>query len=242
MNELGYIQYSPIQSHRYARWFKEVQYNGKELNASERKKFVKVVDETISDYSEGLPMLKSVLENYKNKHDEFHEAYCVVASVMQFVLITMIDSLVISKYFILADKDYDRRFMRGKMMVILNEGFKKLYGFTTKTKKDSEWHKLAPILKYFPEEIRNQYQHLSSLLEEHSKASSWWKDERNVETHLDVEKLYESRCEDVIESKVMMDSLKLFNALFAMYGFLTNMHACLYNFLVNKYLCRELKE
>ena len=213
MNELGYIQYSPIQSHRYARWFKEVQYNGKELNASERKKFVKVVDETISDYSEGLPMLKSVLENYKNKHDEFHEAYCVVASVMQFVLITMIDSMVLGKYFIMANQDYDRRLMRGKMKVILNEGFMKLYGFDEKTHKNSEWNRIASILKYFPDKIQSQYQEFSSLLEEHSKTSSWWRNERNVETHLDAEGLYDSRCENIVESKVMMDSLKLFDTL-----------------------------
>ena len=32
--------------------------------------------------------------------------------------------MVAGKYFILADRDYDRRFMRGKLFVILNEGFK----------------------------------------------------------------------------------------------------------------------
>jgi hypothetical protein len=36
---------------------------------------------------------------------------------------------VVSKYFMLAEKDYERRLMRGKLSVILNEGFKKLYGF-----------------------------------------------------------------------------------------------------------------
>lgn len=157
------------------------------------------------------------------------------------IQITMIDSSVISKYFILADKDYARRFMRGKMKVILNEGFKKLYGFNDKTKKESEWNKLVAIVKYFPEDIRQQCLHLSFLLEDQSKSSSWWKDERDIETHLDAEKLYASRCEDVIESKVMMDSIKLINSLFAVDAFLANMHACFYNLFVNKYLYRELR-
>ena len=90
--------------------------------------------------------------------------------------------------------------MRGKLRVVLNEGFKKLYGFNDKNRGNSEWKKLASVLKYFPEEINHQYNHLSSLLEEHSKSSSWWRDERDIETHLDTEKLYDSRCEDIIES------------------------------------------
>ena len=185
-------------------------------------------------------MLKKMLESDRDKHDEYHETYSILLSVMQFVLITLIDNIVISKYFLLADKDYDRRFMRGKMKVIINEGFKKLYGFDEKTHKNSEWNRLAGIMKYIPEEIKKQYQELSSLLETHSKSSSWWKDERNVETHLDAEKLYESRCEDIEESKVMMDSSKLYDTLLAVDAFLTNMHAYFNNALLDKYKQGEL--
>lgn len=240
-NELDHIQYSPIRNYRYEQWFEELQHYGKEFDAEIKGKFVKMVDEDVADYSEGLQMVKSMFENNKNKHDEFHDAYSVVLSVMQFILVTMADSMVITKYFVLADKDYDRRFMRGKMRIILNEGFKKLYGFK-EGKKKSEWIRLAPILKYFPEDIQHQYQHLTFLLENHSESSSWWWDERNVETHLDANKLYESRCEDIVESKVMMDSLKLFDTLFAVECFLSNMHACFRNSLVDMYQRGELKE
>lgn len=240
-NEFDHIQYSPIRNYRYEQWFQEVHYNGKELNVAERVEFVKMIDEDVTDYSVGLQMVKGLLEDNKDKHDESHDAYNVLLSVMQFVLITMADSMVITKYFVLANTDYERRFIRGKMKVIINEGFKKLYGFNDKTKKESEWNRLAPILKYFPEDIQHQYRHLSSLLDEHSKSSSWWRDERNVETHLDANKLYETRCEDIVESKVMMDSLKLFDTLFAVECFLSNMHACFRNSLVDMYLRGELK-
>lgn len=93
-----------------------------------------------------------------------------------------------------------------------------------------------------PRVINRQYQELTSLLEKQSKTSSWWKDERNYETHLDTEKLYKSRQEEIIESKVMMDSLKLFNTLMAVSNFLGNVHACLFNFLVGKYRRGELSE
>lgn len=121
MNEdLANIHYSPIRDYRYARWFEEVKYNGKPLSDTERKEFVAVIDEAIAQYSEGLPIYHDILESEKDQHDEYHEIDRTVVSVMLFVLITMIDSMVACKYFILADGDYDRRFMRGKLMVILN--------------------------------------------------------------------------------------------------------------------------
>lgn len=243
MNEdLDNNQPAPIWNYRYEQFFREVHYNGKELDAAERMEFIAVIDETITDHSEGLPMIKHILESIKQKKDEFHEIQRTLVSVMQFTVIAMIDSMVISKYFILADKDYDKRFLRGKMKIILNEGFKKLYGFDERTRKKSEWKRLSTILKYFPEIIQRQYQDLSSLLEKHSNTSSWWKDVRDVETHMDAEKLYESRCKEIIESEVMMDSLKLFDTFFAVDCFLTNMHACVNNFLLDKYLRGELKD
>ena len=236
------IQYSPIWNYRYEQWFRETYYNGKTLGDDERRNLINHIDENISETAEGLPILKRILESLKEFHDEGHDVYRTIVSVMQFIGITMIDCMVIGKYFLLADKDYDRRFMRGKMKVILNEGFKKLYGFDEKAHEKSEWNKLSPLLKYFPEDIQHKYRHLTSLLEEHSKSSSWWRDERNAETHLDAGKLYDSRCEDIVESKVMMESLKLFDTLFAAESFLSNMHACFRNSLVDMYLRGELKE
>ena len=243
MNEdLDNLQYSNIWDYNYANFFKETQYNNRTLSDEERRQFIDVINETISRYLEGLPLSQNTLQSIKGKHDEYHEAERTVVSVMQFVLITMIDSMVASKYFLMADKDYDKRFMRGKLMVILNEGFKRLYGFDEKTHKKSEWDRLLLIMRYFPEIINRQYQELTFHLERQAKSSSWWKEERNLETHLDTEKLYVSRQEEIIERKVMMDSMKLFNTLLAVNHFLTNVHAYLFNFLVGKYKRGELKD
>ena len=200
-DNLNNIQYSPIWDYKYARWFEDVQYNSKTLSDAERKEFVAVIDETIAQYSEGLPLMHDTLESIKDLHDEYHEIERKVVSVMLFVLMTMIDSMVAGKYFILADGDYDRRFMRGKLMVILNEGFKRLYGFNEKTHNKSEWDRLLPILDHFPEVINRQYQELTFHLEKQAKAFSWWKKERDLETHMDTGELYESRQEEIIESK-----------------------------------------
>ncbi len=173
MNEdFANIQYSPVREYKYAQWFEEIHYNGKTLSESERKEFISIVDETISTYSEGLPMMNDILESTKGKDDEYHIIDRTIISVMLFALMTMIDSMIACKYFIIADKDCDRRFMRGKLFVILNEGFKKLYGFNENSHKKSEWDRLLPLMRHFPEVINLQYQDLTYLLEKHSKSSS----------------------------------------------------------------------
>ena len=244
MNDnLESIQYRLIRKYNYPQLFKEVQPNGKTLTNSERADFVSIIEESINHYSEGLTCAHEALLEGARLHDKYHEINRAIVSGWLFVLITMIDCLVACKYFLIANQDYDRRFMRGKLKVILNEGFKRLYGFGVRAKQTPEWHKLNPIMDHFPDEIKEQYRELNSLLDIHAKSSSWWKDERDLETHLfDAEKLYESRQEEMDESKVMMDSLKLFNALLAVNQFLGNAHTCLYNYLLEKYYRGELKE
>lgn len=235
------FHFYPVHRYDYSHWFETVSHNGRTLNEKERTDFIAMTEETISQYEKGLPLIQDSLDGSKELADEFHKIDYILSSVMMFVLITMIDNMVAGKYFIKADTDYDRSFMRGKMKVILNEGFKRLYGFEPKTRKKSEWSRLEPLMKYFPDEIKRQYEELSKRLENHAQPSDWWRDERNLETHLEAEKLYVSRKEEVVESKVMMDSLKLFNTLHAVNLFLSNAHSCLTNFLVKKYIDGEMR-
>ena len=166
MNEdLNHIYYSPILDHNYSQWFEDIDYNGKTHTDSERKEYATIVDDTVALFSEGLPLLNEILEDLKDKPDEYSKVERTVVSVMLYVIITMIDSMVASKYFILADKEYDRRFMRGKLYVILNEGFKNLYGFGKNTDKKPEWDKILPLMNYFPKKINRHYQELTARLE-----------------------------------------------------------------------------
>ena len=240
--DLSFRTYSPVLNYRYDRWFQTVEYNGRTLNDDERKEFVKIIDETVSIFASGLPFLTEELKRTEELKDDYHRICHVVNSVSLFVVMTMCDCMVAGKYFILADTDYDKRFMRGKMKVILNEGFKRLYGYNDANKNKAEWFRIQGYLLFFPEIIKRQYQELTDQLEKLSKVSSWWRDERNYETHIDSEKLYESRMMDIEESKEMMETLRLYEALFAVNHFLTNVHACLRNYLVEKYRRGEIKE
>ena len=140
MNEdLNNLQYWPIRDYRYAQHFQNIHFQDKNLTQTERQLLVRIIDETIADFSSGFTLVDSILEDEKDKHDRYHEIDRTVVSVMLFSLITAVDSLVTSKYFIQTSNDYDKRFFRGKLMVILNEGFKKLYGFNDKNRLKSEW-------------------------------------------------------------------------------------------------------
>lgn len=236
------IHYWPVRDIDYAPYFQEVQPNGKTLSEKEREKFIAIIDDVVSRYISGFPMIKQELERISDIHDDYHILSRVVNSMSLFVLMTMTDMMIASKYFLKADKDYERRYMRGKLRVLQNEGFKKLYGFKEKSILESEWMRLKPFIDRFPVLIQEQYRKITSYLDIYSKSSSWWKRDRDLETHLDAEDLFISRQEEINESKVMMDSMKLYETLDAVNVFLTNAHACITNYAVKKYFEGEIKE
>ena len=72
-NEFANIQSKPILNNDFAKWFQELHYESKELTEEERKEFVAMIDETIDNYKEGLPLAHQLLDVFKDQHDEFHE-------------------------------------------------------------------------------------------------------------------------------------------------------------------------
>lgn len=115
---------------------------------------------------------------------------------------------------------YEKSLLRGKLKVHLNECFKKLYGYTNQSKKVSYAAKLKEIMPHFHGPDR-EFARILDDLEEISKRDSWWKEVRCAEVHMDVPILYESRHEEINESQVVMETMRLipfinrFNALLA---------------------------
>ncbi len=238
MNNNLDIQYSMTWNYDYSEWFQNTQYNGKTLTDKERKDFISLIDEELALYSSGLSTMYSNMKELEKDslQDDISRLELTINSVFLFVVMTMADCMVACKYYLLADKDYDKRFLRGKLKILLNEGFKRLFGYNEKNNKNSEWFKVLGTMDCFPETIKLQCQELTSLLQKHAESSSWWKDERDVEVHYqDMIKLYDSRQEELNESQIMMENLQLFNALLAVCHFLGNENGCVLNYLISRY-------
>ena len=220
------------------------QYNERILTKEERLDFIRTIDETIESYSESLDGIYSLfLENEGDKANrpEIYSFLYPIASIFLFTTMTIADCLVAQKFFIIAERDYEKRFARGKLQVILNEGFKKLYGFDN-GKKDAEWAKLNSIQTMLPYYYQKEYEGLTMQLESLSKEFNWWHDERVFEVHLKIEDLYRARKEEIIENKVMMDSKRLIDLLLRVQRYVGNVHKLYRDQLLRMYLRGELKD
>ena len=141
-------------------------------------------------------------------------------SVCLFLSYAFADCVVLTKLFVNTSVAYEKSLLRGKLKVHLNECFKKLYGFTNQSKKVSYAAKLKEVMPHFHGPDR-EFARILDDLEEISKRDSWWKEVRCAEVHMDVPILYESRHEEINESQVVMETMRLipfinrFNALLA---------------------------
>ena len=182
-----------------------VTYNNKVLSAQEREVFRMMSEETIQDFAESIEHYyasSQMLNHHYNIHDKITKT---TLDVGLFTSYTFCDCIILLKQLILSSNSYEKSLFRGKLKVLLNEGFKKLYGFNDKQRKESYYIKLGEIIKHFPG-LQPEYDSILSHLQQLSEESNWWKDERNVEIHLDMEQLYKTRHEEINESKVVMES------------------------------------
>ena len=119
--------------------------NGKVLSDEGRQNYADYVDSVIKQFSERLELLKDeYTANKNNPNLVYSNLVMSIDDLDMFATMTFIDCLIASKLFILAKEDYEKKFLRGKLQVILNEGFKKLYGFG-KGKANSKWKKIESI-------------------------------------------------------------------------------------------------
>ena len=115
--------------------------NGKVLSDEGRQNYANYVDSVIKQFSERLELLKEeYTTNKKNPSLAYSSLVLSIDDLDMFATMTFIDCLIASKLFILAKEDYEKKYQQGKLQVVLNEGFKKLYGFG-KCKTNSKWKK-----------------------------------------------------------------------------------------------------
>lgn len=228
------LEFFPIQEINYKRWFRHIQPNGITPTPEQRREMVSIIDERVGLNSEGLDLIYKDWIGSQKGDSEYHMVSNVISTVLIYVFQTTSDCMVATKEYLMANQDYDKRYTRGKLRVILNEGFKKLYGFSPTNKSETYWGKLSSIIHCFPS-LEVQYKRVGALLERQSTLSTWWKEERDLEVHMEPVKLYESRQEDLSESEVVLDTIKLLDALGIVEQFVWNLHASLTNWLNMQY-------
>ena len=186
----------------------DIQYNNKVLSPQERAGFNDIADELINTFSESIDGMYEIGKEYKDMDDIHQKVSKIMCDVSVFVAYAFADCIVLTKLFMDASLVYEKSLLRGKLKVHLNECFKKLYGFTEKARKESYAVQLQDIMPHF-RGLNREYAGILQDLEEISKRNSWWKEIRSAEVHLDIPVLYESRHEEINESQVVMETMRL---------------------------------
>ncbi len=198
----------------------DLQYNNKILSQEERAKFNRLADEMIATFSESIDGIYEIGTHYTDANNIYHKVSKIMSDVSVFISYAFADCVALTKLFINSSSTYEKSLLRGKLKVHLNESFKKLYGFKSMQRKEPYVAKLQKIMPYFHGPDR-EFAGILADLEEISKSDSWWKDIRCAEVHIDIPVLYESRHEEINESKVVMETMRLipffnrFNSLLA---------------------------
>ena len=209
-----------------------IYYNNKVLSAQEREEFRIRSDEAIDVFAESIDGFYELNREHKPSENKAHDKITkTVLEVGIFTCYTFCDCVALLKHFVLSSNSYDKSLFRGKLKVLLNEGFKCLYGFNDKQRKRSYYIKLGEIMNYFPG-FQLEYDSILLKLKQLSEQSAWWKDERNIEVHLDMTQLYKSRHEEINESKVAMEAHLLIDLLVQINKLMGRMHQAYLNYIM----------
>lgn len=214
---------------------RELTYNNRILSEQERVEFCEKSDEYINMFSECIEeicqLATKIQESENSDYDKITNTLILTST---FTGYSFCDCIVLTKLFVRATNPYEKSFLRGKLKVQLNESFKKLYGFSKKGYKDSHCAQLETIITMFPG-FKSEFDELLLDLELISK-DSWWKDERDAEVHVNAAKLYKLRHEEINESKVAMEAVRLID-LFNRFNHITaEMHRTLLNHMIARYV------
>ena len=209
-----------------------IYYNNKVLSAQEREAFRIMSEETIRDFSESIEGFYELSQEFKpSQNKEYNKITKTVLDVGIFTSYTFCDCVALLKHFVLSSNTYDKSLFRGKLKVLLNEGFKNLYGFNDKQREKSYYIKLGEIINHFPG-FKSEYNSILLKLKQLSEQSAWWKDERNIEVHLDMTQLYKSRHEEINESKVAMEAHLLIDLLVQINKLMGRMHQAYIDYMI----------
>lgn len=199
-------------------------YNFRLLTEQERTELCCMIDGFIKEFSESIDAVHKLAEDIETSENEWYkEVNREFIAIGIFVAYCFCDMSLMTKQFVQSSNPYERAFLRGKLQVLLNESFKKLYGFSKTAQCNSYFARLKKLSELFPL-FEDDIKDFETELREYSTKDSWWKDERDAEVHLDIEKLYQYRHEEVNESKVMMEAHFMISILYRVNFFIATLH------------------
>ena len=212
----------------------KISYNNKVLNEQERMKLCEEADDAVRHFAESIDGMHEWAEKVaSNENKGFRTIEREFIDISIFLAYCYCDISLITKQFVQSNNSYEKSFLRGKLKVLLNESFKKLYGFAKKTKEEPYFARLKKLGALFPQ-FSSEIQVFEKELHEYSIMDSWWKDERDAEVHWGIEKLYQYRHEEVNESKVMMEAHFKIDILLRVNFFISTLHKAFIAFLTIK--------
>lgn len=206
-------------------------YKSKVLSEQERREFCKQADRVISDFIDSIGTLYNMRENLSFEEDEwFKKNEGILISLRIFTSYCQCDIMVLTKQFILSTHYYEKAFTYGKLKVVLNESFKKLYGFTESAQHKSYFARLKEVVTHFPW-LKDTLETISAELEKECKDKTWWKEERDAEVHMDIEMLDRFRNEDIYESQVVQDVISILDIFDRIDQFASTIHKAVNDYI-----------
>ncbi len=214
---------------------RKLTYNNRILTAEERDEFCRKSDEYIGEFAAYIEAMCQLAKSAPaSDNSDYNKITNTITGIGIFTGYSFCDCIVLMKLFVRAANPYEKGMLRGKLKVQLNESFKKLYGFTEKGYKDSYCAQLEGIMPMFPG-VRNEFDELLSDLTQVSR-SSWWKEERNAEVHIDASKLYELRHEGINESKEIMEAVQLTELFNRFNNLIARLHKVYLNYMIAQFI------
>ena len=167
---------------------------------------------------DGIHATKKLFSTLSSINSERIAALAKLYDISLYVSLLSGDYVVLFHQFLSSDFLYERKYAMAKLYPLMNESFKRLYGFVNektgqvKLSSDAYWKDIQELVPLMNETEQVLYDELEDLLLK--KASySWWKDVRDAEVHLDAEKIYKYRCEQEDENVAIRDAISFYDVL-----------------------------
>ena len=167
---------------------------------------------------DGIHATKKLFSTLSSINSERIAALAKLYDISLYVSLLSGDYVVLFHQFLSSDFLYERKYAMAKLYPLMNESFKRLYGFVNektgqvKLSSDAYWKDIQELVPLMNETEQVLYDELEDLLLK--KASySWWKDVRDAEVHLDAEKIYKYRCDQEDENVTIRDAISFYDVL-----------------------------